>query len=191
MAKGLKIAKGNSVQIDVATHPQTITYSYSGTYPYPSSTLTNATVFVGGVGGNPSTDTVSLVIQVNYKTAAGVLKTDGYIRSQAAAYQFNCQSQADSLGTTLTRCTLVGGTSQPTLAASQMYIKCVAPDGTLFFASRITNRYVWKGTGASAVRYPYVSGTTAAVTYIDTSPGITFTNKDGGVEGPFAVVESF
>jgi len=181
MAKGMKIAKGNSVQLDSAISPIQFTY--------PSSTTTTATVYRGGTGGIASNDTQSLVIQVNYKTAAGVLKTDGQIIKQKGSIQFNVQSAAGGAAT-LTRCNLVGGSSQPTLAASQMYIKAVDPTGVLFFASRITDRYVFNGTH----KYPYVMATTAALTYIDTTSttGVVLTNSVGGIaDDVYAVVEGF
>jgi len=176
MAKGLKISRANSVQVDQAISPIVLTYA--------NSTNTNATVYRGGTGGVQA-GTTSLVIQVNYKTAAGVAKTDGQIVKQKGSKQFNCQSAAGGAAT-LTRCTLVGGSSQPTLAANQMYIKAVAPDGTLFFASRITDNYVWNNT----TRYPYVLGTTDSVTYIDSTSGVN-TTYNGAVPFNYAVVEGF
>jgi hypothetical protein len=181
MAKGMKIAKGNSSQVDSAISPIQLTY--------PASTSASATVYRGGTGGIASQDTQTLVIQCNYKTAAGVLKTDGQIIKQKGAIQFNVQSAAGG-ASTLTRCNLVGGSSQPTLAASQMYIKAVDPIGGLFFASRITDRYVYNGNQ----KYPYVLATTAALTYIDTTSttGVVFTNSVGGTaDDVYAVVEGF
>jgi hypothetical protein len=184
MARGLKIAKndtteyvGANIQKDQAIGPQTITYAVS--------TTSNTTVYEGGTGGFTS-GTTSLVIQTNYKTSAGVAKTDGQIVKQKGSVQFNVQSVAGGAAT-LTRCTLVGGASQPTLAANQMYIRAVAPNGTLFYASRITDRFVWNGI----TRYPYVLGTTSAITYIDGTSGVTFTNAAGNNEGGLAVVEGF
>jgi hypothetical protein len=181
MAKGLKIAKGNSVQLDSASSPIQFTY--------PSSTSSSATVYRGGTGGIASADTQSLVILCNYKTAAGVAKSDGQIIKQKGSIQFNVQSAADGAAS-LTRCSLVGGASQPTLAASQMYIKAVDPTGGLFYASRITDRYVWNGTH----KYPYVMASTSALTYVDTTSttGVVFTNSVGGTaDDVYAVVEGF
>lgn len=162
---------GAASQIDQTTHVQQVTY--------PASTLTNATVYVGGVAG-VTAGTTSLVILTNYQTAAGAAKTDGQILSQKGSKQFICQSVAGGVATK-TRCTLV---ASDTIAESEMYIKAVAPDGTVFYASRITNRYVWNGT----TRYAYVLGSTSAVTYIDSTSGVTFT--PGGANA-FAVVEGF
>jgi hypothetical protein len=181
MAKGMKIARGNSSQIDSAVSPITFTY--------PVSTTATTTVFRGGTGGIASQDTQSLVILVNYKTAAGVAKSDGQIIKQKGSVQFNVQSAAGGVAT-LTRCALVGGASQPTLAASQMYIKCVSPTGALFFASRITDRHVWNGTA----KYPFVMATTSAVNYVDSTSttGVVLTNAVGGIaDDIYAVVEGF
>ena len=172
MAKGLKIARANSVQIDQAIKPQQITYA--------SSTNTNATVYVGGTGGFQS-GTTSLVILVNYKMADTTAKSDGQIVKQKGSKTFLVQSAAGGAAT-LTRCTLV---PSGTLAASQMYIKAVSPTGVAFYASRITDRFVWNGT----TRYPYVLANTSALTYIDTTSGVTFTNPASGDEGAWAVVE--
>jgi hypothetical protein len=198
MAKGLKISTNNtrggtqgsaSIQTDQAISPLTFTY--------PSSTSTSATVYRGGTGGIP-TGTTSLVIQVNYKMADDTSKTDGYIVRQKGSKIFNVQSSADTnpLAPTLTRCVLVGGATQPTLLstpAPQCYIKCVDPTGVLFYATRITDRYVWKGTGLTAVRYPYVLGTTAAVTYADSTSTTSVVMTSGGntYDDVYAIVEGF
>lgn len=181
MAKGLKIAKGNSVQVDSAISPIQLTY--------PVSTTATTTVYRGGTGGIASADTQTLVILVNYKMADGTAKADGQIIKQKGSIQFNVQSAAGG-SATLTRCTLVGGASQPTLSASQMYIKAVSPTGVLFYATRITDRYVYSGSA----KYPYVLGTTAALTYVDTTSttGVVFTNSVGGTaDDVYAVVEGF
>lgn len=180
----MKIARGNGSQVDSSISPIQFTY--------PSSTSSSATVYRGGTGGIASQDTQSLVILVNYKTAAGVAKSDGQIIKQKGSVQFNVQSAAGGVAT-LTRCALVGGASQPTLAASQMYIKCVSPTGNLFYAARITDRYVWTG-GGTPQKYPYVLGTTAAVTYDDTTStsGVVMTDSVGGVwDNVYAIVEGF
>lgn len=177
MAKGMKISRANSSQVDQTISPLQFTYA--------ASTTSSATVYRGGTGGFTS-GTTSLVILTNYKTAAGVAKTDGQIVRQRGAYQFMCQSIAGGVAT-LTRCALVGGSSQPTLAASQMYIKAVSPTGVLFYATRITDRYVWNGTS----RYPYVLGTSAAVTYADSTStsGVVLTSGGNSFDDVYAMVE--
>jgi hypothetical protein len=168
MAKGMKISRANGQQVGQTISPIQFTYA--------ASTTSSATVYRGGTGGYTS-GTTSLVISTTYKTAAAVQKTDGQIVRQRGAYQFMCQSVADGVAS-LTTCVLVGGSSVPTLAASQMFIKAVSPTGVLFYATRITDRYVWNGTA----RYPYVLGTSAAVTYNDTTSttGVVLTNSVGG-----------
>ena len=177
----LKISKSNSGQFDQASSPTQFTY--------PTSTSASATVYRGGTGGKQA-GTTSLVILANYKMADGTAKTDGQIVKQKGTVQFMCLSAADTdpAQPTLTRCTLVGGSSQPTLAAEQMYIKAVSPTGVLFYATRITDRYVWNGTA----RYPYVLGTTAAVTYADSTStsGVVLTNSAGASsDDVYAIVE--
>jgi hypothetical protein len=181
MAHGLKISRANSAQVDQAIGPQQVSYA--------SSTSTTATVYEGGTGGYVS-GTTSLVMLVNYKDSAGYLHVDGQITKQKGSHLFNVQS-ASSGTASLTRCTLVGGSSQPTLSASQMYIRAVSPTGVQFFATRITDRFVYD---ASSHKYPFVLGTPSAVTYIDTTStnGVTFyAAGTTQVVGPFAVVEGF
>lgn len=175
MARGLKIHKydsteyaGAAIQKDQAIGPQTVTFY--------SATGTNTTRYLGGVAGKTA-NTAQLTILVNYKTAGGTSKTDGQILQQRGRKQFNVLSAADSDPTqpTLTRCTLVGGNSQPTLTASQMYIKCSTPAGVLFYATRISNRFVWNGD----TRYLYTLATPTQLTFVSTYDLGTTTN-DGG-----------
>ena len=91
-----------------------------------------------------------------YKTSAGTAKSDGQILQQRGRKQFDVQSAADGVPTR-TRCTLVGS---GTITAKQCYIKCVAPDGTLFYATRISNRFVWNGD--TRYRYTIVDSTQLA-----------------------------
>ena len=178
MARGLKIHKYDAAgeygatQVDQAVNPQTVTlYSATGT---------NTTTYLGGVAGQMD-NTTQLVILVNYKTSAGTSKTDGQILQQRGRKQFNVQSAAGGEAT-LTRCTLVGGTSQPTLAASEMYIKCSDPDGVVFYATRISNRFVWNGD----TRYRYTLVTPTQLTFISTYD-LGTTTDNGGAD--LAVVE--
>jgi hypothetical protein len=177
MAKGMKISRSNSGQVDQAASPLQFTYA--------TSTATSTTVYRGGTGGLQS-GTTSLVILANYKTSAGVAKTDGQIIKQKGSIQFMVQSAAGGAAT-LTRCELVGGSGQPTLAASEMYIKAVSPTGVLFYATRITDRYVWNGTA----RYPYVLGNTAAVTYADSTSttSVTLSANGNTFDDVYAIVE--
>jgi len=183
MARGIKTAKNNtygstqgssSIQTDQAISPVQFTY--------PASTTTSATVYRGGTGGTP-TGTTSLVIACQFADAAGYLHSDGYIVGQKGRKQFNVQSVSSGTAS-LTRATLTA-VAPGSLTAGQMSINCVDPTGNQFYASRITDKFVW-----NTARFPYVLGTAAAVTYVDTtsSGGVTFTNSVGGTEGPFAIV---
>jgi hypothetical protein len=178
MARGLKIHKYDALgangitQKDQAIGPQTVTFL--------SATGTNTTSYLGGVAGQTA-NTAQLTILVNYKTAAGSAKTDGQILQQRGRKQFNVQSAATGAAS-LTRATLVGGSSQPTLSASQMYIKCCDPTGVVFYATRISNRFVWNGD----TRYSYTLATSTQLTFVDTYNAGTKLND--GITG-LALVE--
>lgn len=173
----MKIAKGDTIQIDSAINPQTVTVL--------SATGTNTTSYLGGVGGEPSGVTAVLTIKCYYKTAAGVAKTDGFIVRQRGRKQFDVQSDADTanplVSTTRTRATLTA-VAAASLTASQMCIKCVDPDGTLFYASRISNRFVWDGDN----KYRYTVKNATQLSFIDTYD--LGTTLDNGVTG-LAIVE--
>ena len=192
MARGIKIAKNNTlggtqtssnIQKDQAISPISFTY--------PSSTSTSATVYRGGTGGFTS-GTTSLVIQVNYKDSAGNAYTDGQIVKQKGRNQFLVQSVAGGVAT-LSRVVLTA-VAPGSLTASQASIKGVGPTGNLFYAGRITDRYVWTGANGNGQRYPYVLSTTAAVTYADTTSttGVVLTDSVGGTyDDVYALVEGF
>ena len=184
MAKGMKISKvAAGAQVDQATSPIRFTYA--------SSTATTATVYRGGTGG-VTAGTTSLVIQVNYKDSAGNAYTDGQIVKQKGRNQFLVQSVAGGVAT-LSRVVLTA-VAPGSLTASQASIKGVGPTGNLFYAGRISDRYVWTGANGSGTRYPYVLGTTAAVTYDDTTStsGVVITDSVGGVwDNVYAMVQGF
>jgi len=156
----MKIAKGNSIQIDSQIGPQLVTWA--------NSTNTNTFTALGGVGGNPVV-AAPRTIQVHYKTAAGVQKNDGFIVKQRGRKQFDVQSVSGGV-TSRTRCTLVEGSS---LAANQMYITLGYNGGGAQYAFRITNRYVWTNS-SSPVRYQYTLGLSAEVAYIQATAGVGF-----------------
>lgn len=178
MAKGMKIARGNSIQIDSQIGPQLVTWQ--------NSTSTTTFTALGGVGGDPTVASPR-TIQVHYKTAAGVLKNDGFIIRQCGRKQFDVQSVAGGVSTR-TRCTLVEGSS---LSANQMYISMGYNGQGTQYAFRITNRYVWTNS-SNPVRYEYTSGLSAEVTYIQATAGTIFYDRPSGTPYPIylAVVES-
>jgi hypothetical protein len=178
MAKGMKIAKGNSIQIDSQIGPQLVTWA--------NSTNTNTFTALGGVGGDPSVCNPR-TIQVHYKTAAGVQKDDGFIVHQRGRKQFDVQSVSGG-ASTKTRCTLV---ESGTLSASQMYITFGYDGGGVQYASRISNRFVW--TASNTVRLQYTLGFSAEVAYIQATADVVFYDYETPTSAyPFtlAVVEA-
>ena len=184
----MKIAKydnteyvGASIQKDSQIGPQLVTWA--------NSTATTIFTALGGVGGNPAV-AAPRTIQVHYKTAAGVLKNDGYIVKQRGRKQFDVQSAADTDPTapTRTRCTLVESGS---LSAKQMYITFGYNGQGTQYAFRITNRYVWTN-GSNPVRYQYTCGLSAEVAYIQATAGVVFYDTPSGIAYPYtlAVVEA-
>ena len=160
MAKGIKVGKGNSTQIDVAANPQQVAI------PRSAVTGTTETVYIGGVGGNPNVVN-TLTIKVYYKDAAGTAYSNGYIDSQRGRKQFNVTSTST---TTMTRATLVAVSATSALSAGQMAISATTPSGTQFYASRITNKFVWQ-TDTQRYRYAVVSGGTFS--YVDSATSAT------------------
>ena len=161
MAKGMKIAKGVSggIQIDSAITPEQVTIL--------SATGTNTSFYMGGVGGEPTAVTAVATIKCSYKMADGTSKTDGYIQEQRGRKSFYVQSDADAAykltSTTRTLCVL-NPVAAGSLANSEMSIKCLTPAGVVFYASRITNRFVWDGN----TRYRYTVVNATQLTFIDT-----------------------
>lgn len=173
----MKIAKYDSGrQGDSQIGPQLVTWA--------NSTSTTTFTALGGVGGTP-TDTAPRTIQVHYKTAAGVLKNDGFIVRQRGRKVFDVQSVSGGVATK-TRCKLV---ESGTLSASQMYITFGYDGGGTQYASRISNRYVW--TASDTVRHQYTCGLSAEVAFIQGTSGVVFYNSNGDAYPiALAVVES-
>ena len=150
----MKIAKGVSggIQIDSSITPEQVTIL--------SATGTNTAFYLGGVGGEPTAVTAVLTIKCSYITATGTSKGDGFIVEQRGRKSFYVQSDADGAtkfaSTTRTLCVL-NPVAAVSLANSEMSIKCVDPTGTAFYASRISNRFVWNGS--SRYRYTVVNAT--------------------------------
>jgi hypothetical protein len=179
MAKGMKIAKGVSggIQIDSAITPEQVTIL--------SATGTNTSFYMGGVGGEPTGVTATLTIKCSYKMADGTSKTDGFIVEQRGRKSFYVQSDTDTAtkfaSTTRTLCVLTA-VAAGSLTASQMSILCSDPTGATFYASRITNRFVWNGN----TRYRYTVVNNTQLTFIDTYNAGT--KMPDGVTG-LAIVE--
>ena len=156
----MKIAKGGGgIQIDSAITPEQVTLL--------SATGTNTAFYLGGVGGEPTSVTAVPTIKVYYKMADATAKNDGFISEQRGRKSFYVQSDADASGkyASLTRTLAVlNPVAAASLAASEMCIKCLTPAGVVFYASRITNRFVWNGD--TRYRYTVVDGT--QFTFIDT-----------------------
>ena len=178
MAFGMKRAKydaSTAIQMDLATHPQMVTWK--------NSTSTNTITNIGGVGGTPTGTSVRTIV-VHYKTSAGVLKNDGFIVRQRGRKQFDVQSAAGG-ASTLTRVTLV---QSGTLTANQAYITFGYQGTGVLYASRISNRYVWNGT----TRYAYTLGLSAEVAFHQAYTGPFYFTNSASENLPvfLAVVES-
>lgn len=156
----MKIAKGVSggIQIDSAITPEQVTIL--------SATGTNTAFYLGGVGGEPTAVTATLTIKCSYKMADGTSKTDGFIVEQRGRKSFYVQSDADTAAkfasTTRTLCVL-NPVAAGSLANSEMSIKGLTPAGVAFYASRITNRFVWDGN----TRYRYTVVNATQLAFID------------------------
>jgi hypothetical protein len=183
MARGLKIAhydasgSNGATQIDIQRGPQLVTWA--------NSTNTTTITALGGVGGTP-TNVSARTIMVHFKTAAGVQHDDGFIVVQRGRKQFDVQSAGTGVSTR-TRCTLV---ESGTLAASQMYITFGYNGGGVQYATRISNKYIW--TASSTVRRPYTLGLSAEVSYIQSTAGVVFADRETptALYPALAVVES-
>lgn len=184
MARGLKIARNDTygatqgssnIQKDQAISPVQYTVAVSSN--------TTVTAYLGGTGGFTA-GTTNPVIQVNYKDANGYSYTDGQIVKQKGSRTFNVQSV--SSGTASLSRVVLKPVAPGSLNASQASIKAVDPSGNLFYASRITDKFVYN----SSARFPYVLVNTAATAYIDSQSSTSVYNA-GGTYTNFAVVEGF
>lgn len=154
MAKGLKIAHKES---NGALHDQHIT-----------SAITQ-----GAVGGIPQwvTGTGVRTIKVQYRTAAGVLHSNAYIISQKGSKSFLVANAVGAVegythsNASVTLCTLAAGADAangtPSSSAATMAIVGNTTAGVPFYASRITNKYVYDQSGN---RYRYRSAATQVTT---------------------------
>lgn len=156
MAKGLKIAAKEAAstgQYAGALHSQSITNSQ------------------GGVGGIPQsvTSTGVKTIKVQFRTAANVLHTAGYIISQKGKRDFlvanavGAVNGATHSNASVTYCTLVNQSTP--IAPSTVTISCNAPVAgtqTPFNASRITTKHVYDWSTPTPNKYRYRGDTNVA-----------------------------
>jgi hypothetical protein len=166
MAKGMKIAKYDALNNEQRDQSDGPLKSIS----VPISTTTYGTFNLSGVLGTDTTNITVLVLGVGFKDVNGVYYDDGVATSQAGAKQFNVMSPSNGM-TTLTRAVLTP-VSSGTLVAKQCHIRAATPTGDLFHASRITNNYVWQGTGTNTTRYRYATVSDAARTAVNANRGI-------------------
>jgi hypothetical protein len=146
MAKGLKIASKESSGI---LHDQSISNTQ------------------GGVGGIPqsATSTGVKTIKVQFRTAANVLHTAGYIISQKGKRDFlvanavGAVNGATHSNASITYCTLVN-LATPT-APSTMSITGYTTSNATFNVSRITSKHVYDWT---PTKYRYRGDTNVATT---------------------------
>lgn len=156
MAKGLKIAheQSNGVLTD-----QNI-----------STTVTN----LGGVGGIPQWVTVDGVktIDVQFRDANGILHANAYIVRQKGSKSFLCANAVGAIeslthsNASVTTCVLTAGTDAANLVAATGSSVCTiigyTTSNTAFYASRITNKYVYD---QSNNKYSYRTDVVADATY--------------------------
>ncbi len=155
MAKGLKIAhKQNGTLTD-----QNISTTVSS---------------IGGVGGIPQWITVNGVktIKVAFRDAAGVLHANAYIVRQKGSKSFLCANAVGAVeglthaNASVTTCVLTAGSdvanAAPAAGTSVCTIIGYDTSSNAFYASRITNKYVYD---QSNNKYSYRSDVAADATY--------------------------
>lgn len=137
MAKGFKIAHKES---DGTLHDQNI-----------STTVTS----LGGVGGIPQwvTSTGVKTVKVQFRDSSGILHTNAYIISQKGSTKFMVANAVGAVeghtqsNASITTCTLAAGADAangtPGSTASTCSIVGYDTSSAAFYASRITNKYVW------------------------------------------------
>lgn len=157
MAKGFKIAH---IQSDGTTVDQNI-----------STTVTS----LGGVGGIPQwiTSTGVKTVKVQFRDSTGILHTNAYIISQKGATKFMVANAVGAVAghtqsnASITTCTLAAGADAangtPGASASTCSIVGYDTSSAAFYASRITNKYVYD---QSNNKYSYrTAGLVATATY--------------------------
>lgn len=137
MAKGLKISHERS---DGTLVDQVV-----------STTISS----IGATGGRPQWITVSGVktVKVQFRDADGILHANAYIIAQKGARQFLVANAVGAIeshthsNASVTTCTLAAGADAangtPSSSASTMSIAGYTTASAAFYASRITNKFVW------------------------------------------------
>ena len=109
----------------------------------------------GSVGGIPQwiTGTGAKTIKVEFRDVDGILHTNAYIITQKGSTKFLVANAVGAVeghthsNASITTCTLVAGADalvgEPGAVASTMSIVGNTTSGTAFYASRITNKYVY------------------------------------------------
>jgi hypothetical protein len=164
MAKGLKIAHEN----------------FAGTFPdrSPASlhdqSISSTVANLGGVGGIPQWVTVDGVktIDVQFRDANGILHANAYIVRQKGSKSFLCANAVGAVeslthsNASVTTCVLTAGTDAANLVAATGSSVCTIigydTSNTAFYASRITNKYVYD---QSNNKYSYRTDVVANATY--------------------------
>ena len=128
---------------------------------------------IGATGGRPQWVTVEGVktVKVQFRDASGILHANAYIIAQKGAKRFMV---ANAVGATeshthsnasVTICTLAAGADAangtPSSTASTMSIAGYTTANAAFYASRISNKFVWD---QSNNRYRYRTSDSVAVT---------------------------
>ena len=156
MAKGLKIAHKQS---DGTVVDQNISTTVSS---------------IGGVGGIPQwvTSTGVKTIKVGFRDASGILHANAYIVRQKGSKSFmvaNAVGAVEGLthsNASVTTCVLTAGTDAANAVTATGSSVCTIvgydTSGTAFYASRITNKYVYD---QSNNKYSYRSDVAANATY--------------------------
>jgi hypothetical protein len=156
MAKGLKIAHKQS---DGTIVDQNI-----------STTVTS----LGGVGGIPQWITVNGVktIKVQFRDSSGILHANAYIVRQKGSKSFLCANAVGAVeglthaNASVTTCVLTAGTDAANAVAATGSSVCTIvgydTSSTAFYASRVTNKYVYD---QSNNKYSYRSDVAADATY--------------------------
>lgn len=164
MAKGLKIAHEN----------------FAGTFPDRSpgslhdQSISTTVASLGGVGGIPQWITVdgAKTIKVQFRDSSGILHANAYIVRQKGSKSFLCANAVGAVeglthaNASVTTCVLTAGAdaanAAPAAGTSVCTIVGYDTSSAAFYASRITNKYVYD---QSNNKYSYRSDVAANATY--------------------------